>query len=104
MWNVDPKLLCRNHLLGEHRELHALVGMINKGIRLGGYIDNGLIEVHTITERHKQLVFEMEQRGYNHKSPLQKFNEFKCGIVDSDANLIELQTRCEFCKKLIEKR
>src|SRR6516225_12082778 len=24
IWDVDPALLCRQHLLGEHRELHAV--------------------------------------------------------------------------------
>lgn len=29
MWMVDPKIMCRKHLLGEHLELHMLAGCIN---------------------------------------------------------------------------
>lgn len=71
MWMVDPKLQCRQHLLGEARECHALVGMINHGKRLSGtkYITTGLVEVHNIRARHDELAEEMTRRGYHHKSP-----------------------------------
>jgi hypothetical protein len=101
MWNVDPKMLCRNHLLGEHRELHALVGIINRKICLDGYIANRLIEVHNIKTRHQELVQEMQCRGYNHKSSLPDFDSFVCGDVDVEKNIIDLKMRCRECRKLI---
>ncbi len=70
MWMIDPKLMCRKHLLGEHRELHALVGILKKGTGIQGYLDNNLIETHNIVNRHEELVKEMTNRGYSHKSPL----------------------------------
>lgn len=99
MWNVDPKLLCRKHLLGEHVEIHMLVGSILKGINLSGYTDTGLVELHTINVRHDQLVTEMKRRKYNHKSPLPKFRAKKLGKVDSRRSLRELAQRCPECKK-----
>lgn len=38
MWKVNPKNMCRQHLLGEHVECHMFVGAILKGISLSGYI------------------------------------------------------------------
>ena len=73
MWMIDPTMLCRKHLLGEHVELHMFIGTINKNKKLNGYRENGLVEVHNIKSRHAELVSEMKSRGMNHNSPLQKF-------------------------------
>lgn len=73
VWDVEPALLCRQHLLGEHRELHGLWNILVLGHR--GY------SMHPETRRwegklaalfirHEQLVTEMYQRGYRHASPL----------------------------------
>ena len=32
MWMVDPRFMCRAHILGEHRECHALIGTILQSI------------------------------------------------------------------------
>jgi hypothetical protein len=37
MWMVDPRQMCRQHLLGEHNELHMFAGTMRKGIGLAGY-------------------------------------------------------------------
>ena len=29
-WDIPPEKLCRQHLLGEHRELHAIWSIITK--------------------------------------------------------------------------
>lgn len=97
MWMVDPKLMCRQHLLGEHVELHMLVGTIRKGKNIDGYVDNGLIEVQNIRSRHEELTEEMEARGYKHKSPLLEFEEFEAGEVDRKRSKLELANRCRRC-------
>lgn len=106
MWMVDPKIMCRQHLLGEARECHTLVGTILHGKRLSGtkYITTGLVEVHNIKNRHAELAEEMVRRGYNHKSPLPEFQSWIEGHVDSEANLVELARRCPECRKRIEKQ
>jgi len=98
MWLLDPRKMCRNHLLGEHVELHMLVGSINKGMNLDGY--DGIIEPSKIKERHGKLVVEMERRGYNHKSPLKKFNVGKYGElkVDVRKSKSDIRERCNKCR------
>ena len=101
MWMIDPTMLCRKHLLGEHVELHMFVGTINKNKKLYGYRENGLVEVHNIKSRHAELVSEMYSRGMNHNSPLQKFKVFNFGFVDIDNSYNELLKRCTHCKTRI---
>jgi len=102
-WNVDPKLLCKKHLLGEHVECHMFAGTIKKGISIDGYLLNKLVDIGTIKIRHDILVEEMKKRGMNHKSELTKFNEGKeMKTVDSKENLKELCKRCKDCKRRIE--
>lgn len=103
MWMVNPKLMCRKHLLGEHVELHMLVGSIKRGQSLQGFVDNGLIDTAKIQKRHDDLVKEMERRGYNHKSPLVYKDKLHIGKVDSKHSLNELSRRCESCRELQSK-
>jgi len=98
MWLVNPKKLCRQHLLGEHKELHQLVGSLRKGKSIQGHLDKGQVEVHKIHERHKELVKEMQARGYKHLSPIKPFKSFKAGNIDIKANELELARRCKNCK------
>jgi hypothetical protein len=99
MWNVNPEILCKQHLLGEHAEMHMFVGTIRKGISIGGYLDNGLVNPGQIKARHDRLVTEMNRRGMNHKSPIDA--EPLPGdpriSVDVNANIHELSRRCPKC-------
>lgn len=67
MWMVDPVLLCQQHLLGEHNELHKLVGVINN--HQHGYpivkdqAEKGNVATSQITARHAVLAKEMRKRG-----------------------------------------
>ena len=103
MWKINPRLLCRAHLLGEHVEMHMFVGSILKGINLSGYIVKGLVEVHNIAARHKRLADEMIRRGMRHQSPLPYFDRWKEGWVDTEENIILLGSRCKDCRRRIEK-
>jgi hypothetical protein len=100
---VPPSLLCRQHLLGEHRELHALVGIIRKGTRLNGYVNKQLIDTAAIPDRHTAIAAEIATRGYNHNSPLEGEITIAVGQVDVDQNLAELRTRCAGCKERIDR-
>ena len=102
MWNVDPRLLCRKHLLGEHVEMHMMIGTINAGKSCKGYTRDGLIEIHNVRKRHDQLRDEMFRRGYNHNSPLPEAKLWVEGKVDVDANIIELHRRCPDCRKIAD--
>lgn len=109
MWNVDPKKMCRKHLLGEHVELHMFVGSINRGINLEGYVKNNLVEPLSIRKRHLELVKELERRGYSHNSALPKIEfkkikqEFLGQVIDKEKSYQELLNRCSECKKISNK-
>ena len=100
MWMVDPKIMCQKHLCGEHVELHMLVGHLQRGRRIDGYVKNNCAQPRSINVRHKALAKEMERRGYRHASPLQSgpWLEHKAVRVDAVAALAELVRRCPECR------
>ena len=98
MWMVNPKIMCRKHLLGEHVELHMLVGTLKKGISIQGYLDGNPMEPESIQSRHTELVAETESRGYNHKSQLEVWPLKIFRKVDNNASLAELLRRCPECR------
>lgn len=106
MWMVDPKLMCRKHLLGEHVELHMIVGAINKGKDLTGFLVGNMLEPNTIIQRHYELALEMTARGYNHKSPLVPMlygvmpSKHQDIVIDRNAAHLDLINRCEECHNL----
>ena len=73
IWDISPKKLCRNHLLGEHRELHAIWSVLVNGKQ--GYARHPETlrwrgKLKALYSRHEALVREMSVRGYRHRSPL----------------------------------
>jgi hypothetical protein len=73
IWDLPPRLLCRQHLLGEHRELHALWLILigrNKGYSAHPETRRWEGKRAALFLRHEQLVGEMARRGYAHASPL----------------------------------
>lgn len=38
MWMLPPETMCRKHLLGEHVELHMLLGTMKRGRRIDGFL------------------------------------------------------------------
>lgn len=93
MWDIDPSRMCRQHLLGEHVELHMIVGSLNKGRSLEGYYATGLVDTDLIVSRHEALVTEMTARSMRHKSPLPEFsNPHRGSIVGSPVE------RCQVCR------
>ena len=73
IWDIELKKLCRNHLLAEHRELHAIWAVITKN--KNGYAHHPETmrwreKLPALCRRHQQQVKEFERRGYCHKSPL----------------------------------
>lgn len=73
IWDISPDMLCRNHLLGEHRELHALWSIIINNKKAYSNHPETLRwkgKLKALYLRHEKLVEEMSRRGYNHRSPL----------------------------------
>jgi hypothetical protein len=102
MWNIDPKLMCNKHILGEHLEMHMFIGSINKGKSITGFIETGLVEVGNIKIRHDELVSEMESRGVKHRTRIIDVNLNPQGKVNSVMNKKILSDRCSNCKKRID--
>ena len=75
IWDLPPGKLCRPHLLGEHRELHAIWSVLTKGKT--GYSRHPETlrwrgRLKALCARHGRLVDEMLARGYHHYTPLDK--------------------------------
>ncbi|MDD3274670.1 MAG: pyrimidine dimer DNA glycosylase/endonuclease V [Candidatus Omnitrophica bacterium] len=73
IWDIPPEKLCRNHLLGEHRELHAIWNILTLGNK--GYCRHPETlrwkgKLKALFLRHRKLVNEMKARGYCHYSDL----------------------------------
>ena len=100
MWMVDPRRMCSQHPLGEHVELHMLVGTLRRKRSVAGFVANGLIEVHSLRKRHAELVREMRRRGFRHQSPLPSFMATRLGRVVRKKSLADLLARCRDCRAL----
>ena len=85
IWDLLPHRLCRNHLLGEHRELHAIWSILTKDKK--GYSHHPEVlrwkgRLKALYLRHQMLVAEMGRRGYTHNSPLDK--KLATGLAKQD--------------------
>jgi hypothetical protein len=97
--------------MGEHNEMHMLVGSIRKhphGEAIArGHAEKGQINTALIQERHDELAEEMESRGFDHDSPMDYDDELNVGEVDATRDPMfpgdnlkdELADRCEDCRK-----
>lgn len=111
MWMIEPKLLCNQHLLGEHKEIHQLIGSLRNGKSIRGYVQNGLVDVNAAFMRHFHLACEMVERGMNHHSSIsaqdaRMMGHFcrvskDCGSVDVNKSYDDLKSRCAECKRRI---
>lgn len=73
IWDLDPASLCDRHLLGEHRELHAIWTVLTEGKR--GYARHPETlrwrgRLAALYARHDAQVAELDHRGFRHASPL----------------------------------
>ncbi|MDD9302092.1 MAG: DUF1722 domain-containing protein [Desulfobacter sp.] len=75
IWDIDPGFLNAPSLLGEHRELHGLFSIHmnhKKGYSRHPETLRWKTALTGLFQRHEILVREMQLRGMNHKSPLEK--------------------------------
>jgi hypothetical protein len=73
IWDISPEKLCRNHLLGEHRELHAIWNILTQSKK--GYAQHPETlrwkgKLKALYLRHEKLVRQLRFRGYQHHSVL----------------------------------
>jgi len=73
IWDISPDKLCRQHLLGEHRELHAIWSILvhnKKGYAHHPETLRWKGKLKALYLRHEQQIKEMGKRGFFHNSPL----------------------------------
>lgn len=104
MWMIEPRLLCRKHLLGEHGEIHKHRHNFVKQHKMTGR--TGQIFPTLMESRHDHLAAEMLRRGYRHESPYSQPDVAYLGAMlevepDLDANNADLCARCAQCRENI---
>lgn len=111
MWMINPTLLCRKHLLGEHGEIHKHRHNFVKKHKIDGRILPIVqIEPNSMKYRHDELSKEMKNRGFNHNSPYIQPDisylpiSYQNAVVDINISLTDLSNRCTECAKLIAMR
>jgi hypothetical protein len=107
---VDPKIMCRKHLLGEHVECHMFLGHMKRKRGINGYLENNCLEMVSLYNRHKELAEEMLSRGYRHNSELEPidtscvyyYDQWQRDVkVDRKKSLSDLLERCPDCRKRV---
>ena len=108
MWMLPQEGMCRKHLLGEHVELHMLLGSMRRGKNMDGFLSGGLVDPQLVFARHEELVAEMIRRRFKHTSPI---DASECAslaaryadrtFINIAANAAELQRRCPDCAHLM---
>ncbi len=109
MWMLPPEGMCRKHLLGEHVELHMLLGSMRRGKSIEGFLSGGLVDPQLVFARHEELVAEMLRRGFKHASPIEASECASLAVrypgstsINIAANAAELQRRCPDCARLMQ--
>lgn len=103
---INPRLLCRKHLLGEHGEIHKHKHNFVKHHSIKNRILLDQIEPMSMRERHDALAKEMLRRKFKHKSPYEMPDlsylpeHERLHKVNQDNALQDLIGRCEECRKM----
>jgi hypothetical protein len=96
IWDLPVEKLCKNHLLGEHRELHAIWNIISqdkKGYSKHPETKRWKGKLKALYIRHEKLVTEMKKRGYNHNSTLDARLAEGKEIQDESVDSIDTQIK-----------
>lgn len=96
VWDIEPKFLCREHLLGEHREIHAVWNILT--LNKLGYSHHPETKrwegkLKALYNRHEKVKHEILSRGYSHKSKLNKKLAIGKFIQDEFVNTLEEQAQ-----------
>ncbi len=73
IWRVPVQEFDRQHLLGEHAELHCIVGALKGKYKAFSHHPETLRfrnRLDQLYARHADEVQEMSKRGYKHNTPL----------------------------------
>lgn len=106
MWMINPKLLCDQHLRGEHGELHKHRTSFVRKHRITNRVrpEDVQIEPLSMATRHDEVAAEMVRRGMNHNSPYTMpdlsylSDKHVNATVNPQANIVILMRRCHQCR------
>jgi len=98
VWDLEPEKLCRQHLLGQHNEIHGLWTVLSEGRT--GYAHHPETlrwkgKLPALLARHDATAEEMTRRGYRHNSPL------TAESITEDGNQTEFVDAIEFQVELL---
>lgn len=96
IWDLPVNLLCRNHLLGEHRELHAIWNILTtckKGYANHPETKRWVNKLAALYKRHEEEVIEMEARNFHHHSPLNNLHAVGNDIQRDFLNSLKQQKK-----------
>jgi len=101
VWDLETKMLCDRHLLGEHREIHAIWTILTENRKGYSHHPETLRwkgKLLALYNRHEAVASEMTKRGFNHKSNLKKDlatgSDIQLDYVDQPARqLLILQSK-----------
>ncbi len=97
IWCVPVSELDRQHLLGEHAELHCIVGaLLGKYKAYRNHPETLRFQDHIeqLYTRHSDQVLELLKRGYHHNSPLPKGTEsYVCSPQEVERDRADLAGR-----------
>ena len=111
MWMLPPETMCRKHLLGEHVELHMLLGSLRRGKNIDGFLAGKLVDPGACSGGTRSLCSKWSGAATGHASPL---DEAECETlarrygrtgtgIDAGANAAELARRCPECAKRLRR-
>jgi hypothetical protein len=96
IWDVPVDQLCKNHLLGEHRELHAVWNIITlgkKGYSTHPETKRWVGKLDALYRRHEKEVIEIARRGWRHESSLDEGLATGRTVQDSFVTTVSEQRR-----------
>lgn len=105
IWDVAPRILCRSHLLGEHREIHAVAAVLTRGhagYRAHPETKRWAGKMPALAARHDRVVAEMRSRGYRHGSPLSATRGSRIQrvrLLSRDAQIARLEAKPCSCPR-----
>jgi hypothetical protein len=73
VWDIDPRKLCRRHLLAQHNEIHGIWSIIvneRRGYAHHPETNRWRGRLGALHVRHAATAGELIERGFRHNSPL----------------------------------
>lgn len=109
IWDISPRLLCANHLNGEHRELLGLFNILvedKDGYRQHPETQRWVGKLPALFKRHLDILDEADRRDYNYKrletpEDMEGTSRQAEYVNTPEEQLELLKDKCEKCKKRI---